>query len=243
MIELKGTEPAWFVMEVNGRFWGSLPLTLGAGLDMPFWLTVMHTQPEGLSRIVFPAAPQVSFQRNLKRDAGWLVRSLLTSSRPPEVAWHWIRDWSNLWQGRERIDFLSVRDPLPFLHDWAGLLLKPWERILVRGRRLAVAVLYRTRRRALMAELRHILAEKEANILILCSGNICRSPFAEGCLRQTHGYERVKSVGVHFQENRLTPSDIQQIAMEDHGVDLSGHKSRCLDEGLIEWADIVLVMD
>ena len=28
-----------------------------------------------------------------------------------------------------------------------------------------------------------------------------------------------------------------------HKVDLAGHKSRCLDEELIEWADLIFVMD
>ncbi len=211
MVELKGSHKDWYLMEVNARFWGSLPLTVNAGLDLPFWLTTMHTQPERLPELGIPAAPGSRFQRNLKRDLGWLFVSLRKSPRRVELAVNWARSFSNLLAGTEGIDFFSVRDPMPFLYDWIRLFTRPLKKLGTRWRRLSAAFLYLTRRRSRMARLRPILAGKEANILILCFGNICRSPFAEGCLKQTHGYDRVLSAGVHPQEDN---------------VDLAGHKSR-----------------
>ncbi len=41
----------------------------------------------------------------------------------------------------------------------------------------------------------------------------------------------------------MSPLDLQEVARENHNVDLAGHKSRFLSEEMVRWADLILVMD
>ncbi|HEX9123063.1 MAG TPA: low molecular weight phosphatase family protein [Actinomycetota bacterium] len=86
-----------------------------------------------------------------------------------------------------------------------------------------------------------------AHVLVVCTGNICRSPMAEGFLRAA--FERrlgmeaptVRSAGLIAQNGASAePGSIQAAA--EHGVDISGHAARRLTERGIEQALLVLGM-
>ena len=67
-------------------------------------------------------------------------------------------------------------------------------------------------------------------ILILCTGNSCRSHLAEGILRQKAGdLIRVESAGSK-PAGFVHPLAIR--AMEEIGIDISGHRSKHLEEFL-----------
>jgi arsenate reductase len=67
-------------------------------------------------------------------------------------------------------------------------------------------------------------------VLILCTGNSCRSHLAEGILRQKAGdLIRVESAGSK-PTGFVHPLAIR--AMEEIGIDISGHRSKHLDEFL-----------
>ena len=67
-------------------------------------------------------------------------------------------------------------------------------------------------------------------VLILCTGNSCRSHLAEGILRQKAGdLIRVESAGSK-PAGFVHPLAIR--AMEEIGIDISGHRSKHLDEFL-----------
>ena len=67
-------------------------------------------------------------------------------------------------------------------------------------------------------------------VLILCTGNSCRSHLAEGILRQKAGdFVRVESAGSK-PTGFVHPLAI--LAMEEIGIDVSGHRSKHLDEFL-----------
>jgi arsenate reductase (thioredoxin) len=72
-----------------------------------------------------------------------------------------------------------------------------------------------------------IMQEKPL-VLILCTGNSCRSHLAEGILRQkAGGLIRVESAGSK-PTGFVHPLAIR--AMEEIGIDISGHRSKHLDE-------------
>ena len=64
-------------------------------------------------------------------------------------------------------------------------------------------------------------------VLILCTGNSARSQMAEGLLRHDAGDEfEVESAGV--EPSHVRPQAIE--AMREIGIDISGHRSKSVDE-------------
>lgn len=82
------------------------------------------------------------------------------------------------------------------------------------------------------------------SVLIVCTGNICRSPMAEGLLRDplTNAGKRVASAGISALVGR-PPDPLAQEVMQEHGYDISEHRGRQLNAALLTAADLVLVLD
>jgi len=79
-------------------------------------------------------------------------------------------------------------------------------------------------------------------VLIVCVGNICRSPMAEGLLRRAQPTLDVNSAGVAALVGR--PADPAAVALlGERGLDLSAHRARQLTAGMVEGVDLVLVME
>jgi protein-tyrosine phosphatase len=83
-------------------------------------------------------------------------------------------------------------------------------------------------------------------ILVVCTGNICRSPIAEGFLRQALEGRRidgvkVESAGVSGLDG--SPAVHEAVsALAERGVDISSHLARTLTRPMAESADLVLAM-
>lgn len=81
------------------------------------------------------------------------------------------------------------------------------------------------------------------SILVLCEGNHCRSPIAEGLLRAGLGSGiRVESAGLNA-ENGYGPHPEAVRLMAERGLDISRHRSRLLTPDMALRADLILVMD
>lgn len=84
-------------------------------------------------------------------------------------------------------------------------------------------------------------------ILVVCTGNSCRSPMAEGWLRcelEKRGLSaqiEVSSCGVGTRDGLPAASEAEFV-MKNRGVDISQHKSRQCRKGDIWGADLILVM-
>lgn len=84
-------------------------------------------------------------------------------------------------------------------------------------------------------------------ILIVCTGNICRSPMAEGLLRQMLANRamtdvRIRSAGTHAMDGRPAEPHAVEAARE-RGADIAGHTARSLDREMVDRADLILVME
>src|SRR5918911_163275 len=77
------------------------------------------------------------------------------------------------------------------------------------------------------------------SVLILCTGNSARSQMAEGLLRHDGGDEfEVVSAGV--EPSRVRPQAIE--AMRELGIDISGHRSKSVDEFAGQEFDYVITV-
>src|SRR5271169_4903240 len=81
-------------------------------------------------------------------------------------------------------------------------------------------------------------------VLFVCTGNICRSPMAEGLFRHaTRGRTdfNVRSAGVGALEGQ--PPSLNAIrALKELGVDIAHLRSRMLSPDLVEQADYIFGM-
>ena len=76
-------------------------------------------------------------------------------------------------------------------------------------------------------------------VLILCTGNSARSQMAEGLLRHIAGEQfEVESAGT--VASFVRPQAI--AAMNEIGIDISDHRSKCLDEFLAKPFDYVITV-
>ena len=90
-------------------------------------------------------------------------------------------------------------------------------------------------------------AEINLRILVVCTGNIHRSPFAQAMLRKAldeAGLEdiAVESAGLEAMEGEHVPTEAQAEALA-WGVELSGHRARQVTRDLVQDADLILTMD
>ncbi|KLF90560.1 protein-tyrosine-phosphatase [Enterobacter asburiae] len=79
------------------------------------------------------------------------------------------------------------------------------------------------------------------SILVVCTGNICRSPIGERLLRQQLPGKQVNSAGIFGLEGHPADAAAQAVARR-HGVSLEGHVARKVTRNLLQQADLILVM-
>ncbi|GAB7548901.1 low molecular weight protein-tyrosine-phosphatase [Cupriavidus sp. 8B] len=79
-------------------------------------------------------------------------------------------------------------------------------------------------------------------VLVVCIGNICRSPMAEGLLKQALPETNVVSAGLGALVGE--PADPHAVAlMSERSIDITGHRAQQLSRALATRADLILVMD
>lgn len=83
-------------------------------------------------------------------------------------------------------------------------------------------------------------------VLLVCTGNICRSPLAEAIMRQelaTLGRDdlTVTSAGTGAWDGAPASEGAYLVGLE-HGLDLSAHRARLLTRELVEHAKVILTM-
>jgi protein-tyrosine-phosphatase len=254
------------LMEVNGRYWGSLPLAILSGVDFPYWhWQLIHGQqpdvPRGyrsglqvrwlcgdfqrLHGLFFPPPPA----RPLPGRLNELI-AFLTDFRPStrEMFWSW-------------------SDPLPSIREFAcelrnvavthakniarSIVPRALQRALSAPRHLdpAAASIYRRRRLArglgLISHRQPHLPSNVRTIVCVCHGNIIRSPMAAALLRKSFGDVTpfsVTSAGLFAKLGK--PADPRaRAASRAFGISLDQHGAQPLTAELVDQADLILIMD
>jgi len=91
------------------------------------------------------------------------------------------------------------------------------------------------------------MSHHPSNILFVCLGNICRSPFAQGLftkLADQKGHKGVdaESAGLLALSGNSATFLAQKVAAE-YGVDLTEHQAKPVSENLVTGSDLILVME
>lgn len=80
---------------------------------------------------------------------------------------------------------------------------------------------------------------------MICQGNICRSPMAEGFfshqINNIHSSVVIKSAGLAAVVNHSAEPKAQFV-MKKYEIDISKHRARQVDDKLIRETELVLVM-
>ncbi len=84
------------------------------------------------------------------------------------------------------------------------------------------------------------------NILCVCTGNVCRSPMLEALLRREFEQQgltdfHVSSAGT-MTDNGMIPTEQSVTAMNEIGLDISGHTSRQITREIVENTDVFVAL-
>ena len=97
------------------------------------------------------------------------------------------------------------------------------------------------RRRHLATRDRLSRMDRPRSLLVVCYGNVCRSPYLEAVLQRDMPDVRVESAGF-VGPGRLVPPFALAAAAE-RGLNLSTFRSRPLVSAVVREADLIVVMD
>ena len=121
-------------------------------------------------------------------------------------------------------------------------LLDPLRGIVRKGRAGVTRFLHPSRRRKVRSRLREL--SPVDRVLVICFGNICRSPYGEARLAELGGQGgvlKVRSAGL-VGPGRPSPENAQSAAKKK-GLDLSDHISQLVTPEMVSWSEVIVVMD
>jgi protein-tyrosine-phosphatase len=230
----------YWLMEINPRLWGSLAISVDAGVNFPLGLLQIACGEQ-------PAAqPQykLRYTRDLLTDIEWLKANLQADPQDPLL----------LTRSRS-FSLLELLRPLTGRESWDHF---DWRDLGVTRRILALAVssqlhplsrrIKNWRRHQRLLRHHRALVQRLAasgqpkKIIFVCYGNICRSPLAAALAQQTFTGVDIESAGFHDQTGRSCPEKIQRIGAA-WGADLSQHRSARVTGERLRGADLVIAMD
>lgn len=244
MVEFKHDpgDDRFSLMEVNGRFWGSLPLSIAAGADFPVLLHELLTS----GHLTTPSHVKIGIlARKLSADLHWHELVLRKQGDPKLVEFprprSLVRDAARMLLPRHHFDVQQWRDPVPGLIDLGSIISGYAQRLASIVHMKLAKAQQRRRWRSLVKSGR--LANVKS-VLFLCYGNINRSVVAHACLEQRlpdHALT-VCSAGFHATEGRPADPAMRAVAVA-RGIDLEQWRSRTIGSRMVEDNDLILVME
>ncbi|QMV13423.1 low molecular weight protein-tyrosine-phosphatase [Vibrio spartinae] len=84
------------------------------------------------------------------------------------------------------------------------------------------------------------------NILVICAGNICRSPYAAGRLQRLMPSHTVHSAGLLTEKSGLVGASASpegQAIARSLGIDLTDHQAQQINPAMVDACDLILAMN
>lgn len=248
-----------YLIEVNGRFWGSLQLAIDAGVDFPF-LTYQLATIGRLESVEAKYSVGVK-SRWFLGDLDQLLLRLRKSdaqlgmSPGGPTKGQAVREFMVCTDPQTRSEVLRLHDLRPGVYEVGGYL-RQLVRTVSDGVWARIPDVWALRARVGWALLKTLglqdswlrkhVPRPVGKILVLCKGNICRSPFAAELLRQrVHEMGlnvQVASAGIEAASNQGAYPLAKRMAPQ-HGVSLSAHRTTPLSESMVLESDLILVME
>ena len=231
----------WIFVEINGRFWGSLPLAVSSGVDFPYYLyqLLVNKQRD------FPQEYKKGiYCRNFLYDLDWIIQNYHADKSDKSLATlsnvEVVKEIFHILSLKERSDVFVIDDLGP-----GGAELNYLIKMMFSSVRDNISLLP-----ILISSIKEKYTEKAQNsiknannILFVCMGNICRSPFAQ-YYAQTILPKTVNilSCGYDTYDDRSSPHEAIAAAKK-FGIDLTNHRSKVINKNLIENAQAIFVFD
>jgi len=231
------------LMEINGRFWGSLPLAIYCGVDFPaLFVELMLGKTQSTSDSYAIGERMRHSTSYTSRLINVIFDQIPVWLRPHISKYQEVKDYCK-YTITSRDYIFSFNDPLPYIIDWVNFLIKLCNSVMKKFRNSVIQISILKNCNDRISE----LLKPRVCILFVCKGNICRSPFAEYYLKKlikkydVHGLE-VYSAGLNRIEGRMPPENAIKAAIR-FSVDISRHRSRAISKELLKKSDIIFVMD
>jgi predicted ATP-grasp superfamily ATP-dependent carboligase len=112
-----------YLMEVNGRFWGSLQLAVDAGVDFPALLVAAALGQASPVSVPYRTGIRTRWEWGDVDHLWTLLRRPNGVASPSSASsrWHAVREFLTFWRAGDRNEVLRLNDPLPFVRetmDW-----------------------------------------------------------------------------------------------------------------------------
>ena len=80
-----------------------------------------------------------------------------------------------------------------------------------------------------------------SKVLMVCTGNTCRSPLAQVIAQKLHPDWEVRSAGVAAERGSPAAAHSRQLAQQ-MGLSLEEHRAQAVTQEMVAWADEILCM-
>lgn len=131
----------------------------------------------------------------------------------------------------------------PTMAEQTSQSAAPFRAVLRRLRHLPDRLLHHARRRRALERIQNA---GSTSVLVICHGNICRSPYAAAALRSVMGGDASVSLDVDsagfIGPGRRPPSHARAVA-KGRGIDLDAHLSKVVTAAIVGASDLIIVMD
>jgi predicted ATP-grasp superfamily ATP-dependent carboligase/protein-tyrosine-phosphatase len=228
------------LLEVNPRFWGSLPLAVAAGADFPalWWDLALHDRggrgayEAGIlkadltgefDRVVDRFEAASGWNRVRAAAAGLATAALLPLARGTADSW-------------------AADDPEPWREERRSLAFRA--RRALRKRLPGLGRRRRIRFEDVVRRIADKAGGRPLRLTLVGRDNVCRSAFGEGLLRLRLAGLPVEVASVGYVPKRsAVPGAAAVAAAAQFGVDLADHRSNALATGHLEHADALILLD